>query len=110
MPRIIIEIRWCPAHKGVEGNEKADEWVEVAAKEPDTRGVEWLNYSDLTEVRPMPLSRSLANIKREISEKKWVEARRWACGQVSREKYRMPEGHKAEGAIGGNTKRLASRH
>jgi len=39
-PGIIIEIRWCPAHKGVEGNEKADEWAKVAAEEPDTRGVE----------------------------------------------------------------------
>jgi len=74
-PGIIVEIRWCPAHKGVEGNEKADEWAKVAAEEPDTHGVEWLNYSDRTEVRPMPLPRSLANLKREIAEKKWVEAR-----------------------------------
>ena len=30
----------CPAHKGVAGNEKADEWARIAAEEPDTRGVE----------------------------------------------------------------------
>jgi len=70
-PGITIEIQWCPAHKGIAGNEKADEWAKIAAEEPDTRGVEWLSYSDRTEVRAMPLTRSLANLKREISEKKW---------------------------------------
>jgi len=67
----------------VKGNKKAEEWAKVAAEEPDTRGAEWLNYSERTEARPMPLPRSLANLKREISEKKWVEARRWAEGQAS---------------------------
>jgi len=43
---IIIKIRWCPAYKGVAGNEKADEWANIAAEEPDTRGVEWLSYLD----------------------------------------------------------------
>jgi len=42
---------------------------EVAAEDPDTHGVEWLNYSDRMEVRPMPLRRSLTNLKREISDK-----------------------------------------
>jgi len=69
-PGIIIEIRWCLAHKGVAGNEKADEWVKIAGKEPDARGVEWLNYSGQNEARTMPLPRSLAYLKREISEKK----------------------------------------
>ena len=27
-----------PAHKGVAGNEKADEWAKIVAEEPDTRG------------------------------------------------------------------------
>jgi len=36
-PCIIIEIQWCPAHKGVPGNEKADEWAKLAAEKPDAR-------------------------------------------------------------------------
>jgi ribonuclease HI len=60
-PDITIEIRWCPAHKGVSGNEKADEWAKLAAASPNARGVE-------------RLPRSLAHLRREISEKKWAEA------------------------------------
>jgi len=93
-----------PAHEVVEGNEKADE--------PDARGVEGLErftYSDRPEERSMPLPRSLANIKREIAEKKWAEARAWAAGRTSKTKYRMPKGQKPDGAVAGSTKRLASR-
>jgi len=74
-PDIIIEVRWCPAHKGVAGNERADEWDKIAAEEPDARGVEYLSYLDQAKARAMPLPRSLAHLKREISEKKWAEAR-----------------------------------
>ena len=42
VPDITIEIQWCPAHEGVEWNEKADEWAKLVADEPDTPGVEWL--------------------------------------------------------------------
>jgi len=35
-PGITIEILWCPAHKGIASNEKADEWAKIAAEEPDT--------------------------------------------------------------------------
>jgi ribonuclease HI len=64
-PGITIEIPWCPAHKGAPGNEKADEWANLAAERPDARGVGWLKGG----ARPAPLPRSLAHLKR-ISEKK----------------------------------------
>jgi len=74
-PDITIEIRWCPAHKGVPGNEKADEWAKLAAEKLDARGGE-------------PLPRSLAHLKREISEKKWAEARQWAGSRIHKAKYK----------------------
>ena len=55
-PDIITEIRWCPAYKGVAGNEKADEWAKLAAEEPDARKVEWLSYLNRAEARAMPKS------------------------------------------------------
>jgi len=45
-PGIATETRWCPAHNGAAGNERADKWAKIAGEEPDTRGVEWLCYSD----------------------------------------------------------------
>jgi len=71
--------------------------------------VEWLNYLDRAEVRPVPLPRSLTNLKREISEKNWVEARQWAGGRTSKAKYRMPESQRPDGTVAGGAKRLASR-
>ena len=64
-PDVTIETWWRPAHKGVAGNEKA---------EPDARGVEWLSCADRLAVNTMPLPRSLAHLRREITEKRWAEA------------------------------------
>jgi ribonuclease HI len=74
---ITIEIRWCPAHKGVAGNEKADDWAKLAAEKSDACWVE-------------TLPRSLAHLKREIRKKRWAEARQWAGERIARKKYKMP--------------------
>jgi len=94
-------------HEDVEGNEKSDKWAKLAADEPDTQGVEGWTNSDRPEETPLP--KSLANIRREISEKKWMEARQWAKGRTSKKKYKMPKSQRPDGMVAGSTKRLASR-
>jgi len=42
-PNVRIEIRWCPSHQGIEGNEIADEWAKLEGDEPDAHGVEWFS-------------------------------------------------------------------
>jgi hypothetical protein len=56
----------------------------------------------------MPPPRSLANIKREISEKKWTEARQWAEGRINAKKYKMGPDRPTR-AVAGAPKRLAAR-
>ena len=53
--------------------------------------MEWRNYSDRAEARTVLPPRSLANLKNEISEKKWTEARQWAGGRTSKKKDRIPK-------------------
>jgi len=104
-PGITIEIRWCPVHKGVPGNEKADGWAKMTAEQLEARGVEWLQGG----ARPVPLPRSLAHIKCEISTKKWDEACQWAGKQISAKKYRMPHTQQPDKTVAGSNKRVAAR-
>jgi len=73
----MAELRWCPAHKGVLGNEKADEWAKLAADEPDAHTSGLGGTGDQPGQRRQP-SRSLAHLKRSITEAKWQEANVWA--------------------------------
>jgi len=108
-PDIHIEIRWCPAHSEVAGNEKADEWAKQAAAEPDRQGTEWLGYSDRYGRRGMLLPRPIANIRREEAEKKWVEARTWCERRVNRKKYGMPRSQRPNRLVDRGSKRIARR-
>jgi len=100
-PGIRIEIRWCPSHHGIEGNEIADERAKQATDEPDAHGVEWLDYKDppgIVRKRLSPLPRSLANFKRNFAEKTWTEARDWVSRKLAKTgnvdlKYRPSEKH-----------------
>jgi len=108
-PSITIEIKWCPARKGVTENEKADKWAKLAAEEPDARGVKWLGYSDRAGARAMPLPRSLAHLEREITEKKWAEPLQWARRRTFKKKYRMPKSQRQYVTVAESAERLASR-
>src|ERR1700712_3248412 len=86
-PNIKIEIRWCPSHQGIEGNEVADGWAKLAADEPDAHGVEFLssnNPDGTTSPRHFPLPRSLANVKRGFSEKRRQDTKAWTEKMLSR--------------------------
>jgi len=86
-PGVCIEIRWCPSNQGIEGNEIADEWAKQAAEEPDPHGVEWLDFKDphgIVRERRFPLPRSLANFKRDFSERKCTETRDWISRKLAK--------------------------
>jgi hypothetical protein len=82
--------------KRVSRKRESREWAKLAAGSPNVRGVELL-------------PRSLARLKREISEKKRSEARQWARSRITKAKYRMPARQKPDGVVAGSSKRLASR-
>ena len=75
-PNVKVEIRWCPSHLGIEGNDIADEWAKLAAYEPDAHGVEWFSTTPGRHGQQVfPLPRSFANVKRGFSERSWQDAK-----------------------------------
>jgi len=109
-PNAKIEIRWCPSHQGIEGNEVADEWAKLAADEPDAHGVEWFsttNPDGSVSEKKFPLPRSLANVKRGF-----VDVKGWTRKQLARtrnRKYRPCEKQKPDPTVAKANKHLASR-
>jgi len=87
-PEVQVEIRWCPGHSGTAGNERADQLARQAAEDPEAPGAEWLGHGDRYGKQRMPLP--ITGIKREVTEKKWEEARAWCSGRVNKKKYGMP--------------------
>jgi len=69
-----------------------------AADEPDAYGVEWFDFKDphgIVRKRRFPLPRSLANFKRDFSERNWTEARDWVNRKLAKtgnRKYRAKTG------------------
>jgi len=85
-PAVVIGLRWRPARKGVPGNDKADECAKLAVDNPDAHGVEFLGFGDRHRRRRLP-SRTLAHLKRAITETKWEEAKAWADIKFTHKKY-----------------------
>jgi ribonuclease HI len=81
---IRVEYRWVPAHKGVEGNEEADQKATKAAYKhcgsyTETQNpLRYLNYI------------SFAHVSRRLSEKKWEESKKeiQELGKKSKNSYR----------------------
>ena len=102
-PGIIIEIWWCPAHKGIAGNEKADEWAKIAAEEPDTRG-------GMAEL--LGPGRGTCDAPPKVSCKPQAGGLREEVGGSPAEAgpYRMPKRQKPDGTVAGSRKRPAPRY
>jgi len=63
--------------------------LQQTSHEPDTHGVEHLlpgRYGDRPGQRRQP-SRSLAHLKRSVTEVKWQEAKMWAVSRITTKKY-----------------------
>jgi len=73
------------------------------------RGVEWLGYADRYGRRRMPLPRFIANIRREVEEKKWAEAQDWSEKRIKKKKCKMLERLRQIAAVARGPKRLAER-
>ena len=63
-----------PSHAGTAGNEKADKWAKMAAR--NKRGSKQLPYEFS--------STSLTHLKRGITERKWAEACSWMESRLSK--------------------------
>ncbi|KAI5853747.1 hypothetical protein BZA05DRAFT_394570 [Tricharina praecox] len=106
----IVEVRWCPSHKGIPGNEKADEWAKHATERPGSRDIEWPRKTTYGGSRKGPEPRSLASLKMEATEKKWADSLEWARGKVKGKKYSVPKTQSWDMTVADSGKRVAARY
>ena len=94
-----ITLRWTPAHRGVEGNEQADETARRAAEGNEGRA----EPSYLLEA-------SLAHLSRKTTETRANATEEWIRGNSGRKRrYRPPRGGKMSKALARARKELAGR-
>ena len=90
-PNVKVEIRWCPSHKGIDGNEIADEWAKLAADESDAHGVEWLSTTnpDGTVSESLPVPEVLRQRQARVLRKEMAERQR--LGQEEACPHQQPQ-------------------
>ena len=93
---VTIELRWCPAHKGCPGTRRQTSGPSWRRASPPPTGVESLGHGDRHEKRRLP-PRSLAHLKRSITETKWKEAKAWVDVKVTHGIPVQPEGRREDG-------------
>jgi len=91
--------------KGTQEMRRPTNGLSSQRKSQAPAGWGWRRCSDRAQARAMPFPRSLAHLKREISDRN--PSIGW--GRASSKKHRMPSRHKPDGMVADSSKRLASR-